>query len=508
MKRIANTAGMLGIMGCAVMASPSVLAEDSFWYMGANIGQSKAKIDDARINAQLVSNGLTTSSISDNDSDPAYKLFGGYQYNKHLAVEFGYFDLGQFSYTATTVPAGTLDGKIKLKGVNFDLVGMMPLKNKFSIFGRLGVNYAQAKDNFASTGAVNVPTNANPGKSGANYKAGVGVQYDLTEALGLRAEGERYRISDGVGNKGDIKMISLGLIYRFGEKKAAPVEKSETPPPVAEAPVAEVAEVAPAPPMESMLVIVPVKVMAQYCSVLDLQFEIKGEDIQRDDKEKLAVVGKFMTKYPGTTAVIEGHADNVGTKEFNQKLSQHRAESVVSYLIDDLHIAASRLSAVGYGDTRPIADNSTREGRQANRRIAAVIACASDVAGLDVVPARLTMAMEIEFDPYKAEIAPHYFAGLDEVAKFLRANPSVTATVEGHADMRVGKVHVSAADAKRISHLRAQAVVDYLADKQDISRSRLSTLAFGQTRRISYGTTQEGQQENRRVNILFNYKKN
>lgn len=509
MKRIANTAGMLGIMGCAVMAAPNALADDSFWYLGANIGQSKAKIDDARVNAQLVSSGLTTSSITDDDSDPAYKLFGGYQYNKHLAVEFGYFDLGRFGYTATTVPAGTLDGKIKLKGVNLDLVGLWPLSDKFSAFGRLGVNYAQAKDSFVATGAVDVPTDANPGKSGANYKAGVGVQYDLTEALGLRAEGERYRISDGVGNKGDINMISLGLIYRFGEKKAAPVEKAETPPPVAEAPVAEVAEVAPAPPMESMLVIVPVKVMTQeYCSVLDLQFEIKGEDIQRDDKEKLAVVGTFMNKYPSTTAVIEGHADNVGTSEFNQKLSQHRAESVVSYLIDDLHIAASRLSAVGYGDTRPIADNSTDEGKQANRRIAAVIACATDIEGLKVTPARLTMAMEIDFDPYKAEIAPHYFDRLNEIAKFLRANPSVTATVEGHAGTRVGKVHVSAADAMKVSHLRAQAVVDYLADKQGISRSRLSTLAFGQTRRVSYGTTLEGQQENRRVNIIFNYKKN
>lgn len=166
---------------------------------------------------QLLGSGLISSTISDDNKANSYKLFGGYQYDENFAVEFGYFDLGEFGYTATTVPTGTLTGKIKLKGVNLDLVGMLPLADKFSVFGRLGVQYAQAKDTFASTGAVNVPTNATPGKNSANYKAGIGVQYDLTESLSLRAEGERYRINDAVGNKGNINVFSLGLVYRFDE---------------------------------------------------------------------------------------------------------------------------------------------------------------------------------------------------------------------------------------------------------------------------------------------------
>lgn len=495
MKRATSTIVILSLLGFTFVGGSSAVADDSYWYGGINLGQSRAKIDDARITSQLLSTGLTTTSIADDNSNIAYKLFGGYKVNKNFSLEAGYFDLGQFGFLATTTPAGTLSGDIKLKGLNFDVVGILPINEKFSAFARLGLNYAQAKDSFTNTGLVGVPANPSPSKSAANYKAGLGVQYNFTESFGLRAEAERYRIDDAVGNKGDINMYSLGLIYRFGKKAPVPVQKAAALPIVAAAPV---------------LVIVPVVVKTQqYCSILDIQFEIKRDEIQREEKEKLSVVGTFMNKYPETTALIEGHTDDVGTSEFNMKLSQSRAESVVNYLIDTLHIAPSRLTAVGYGDTRPIADNSTSEGKQANRRINAVIACATDIADLKVTPARLTMAMFIEFDPLKADIDPKYFDELGKVAYFMQGNPSVTATIEGHANMFTGmgdeKVRVPKEQALEISQLRAQNVVNYLVDKLDVPRARLSTAEFGQSRRVAYGTSLESQQENRRVNIIFNY---
>jgi OOP family OmpA-OmpF porin len=255
-------------------------------------------------------------------------------------------------------------------------------------------------------------------------------------------------------------------------------------------------------------VIVPILVRnQQYCSILDIQFQIKQDAIQGDDKEKLAALGTFMIKYPDTSAVIEGHTDNLGTQEQNIKLSQQRAESVVDYLVGTFHITPARLTAVGYGESRPIADNKTNEGRQANRRINAVIACATDISGFNLAPARMTMAMEMEFNPYKAEIEPMYRDGLREVANFLKANPSVTGTVEGHAGKFVGKERVTPELAMEISQQRAQNVVNYLVDNLGISRARLTTVAFGQTRRVAYGTTLDEQQENRRVNIIFNYTK-
>ena len=494
MRRIAKTVGTLGLVGCAVMNSQFAVADDTFWYIGGNIGQSRAKIDDERIIPQLPG----TASISDDDSDTAFKLFGGYQFNKNFAVEGGYFNLGQFGYTATTVPAGSLTGNIKLQGLNLDAVGMFPLGDKFSVFGRLGLQYAEAKDNFSSTGIVATPTNPNPSKSAANYKYGAGLQYDFNESLGMRLEGERYRIDDAIGNEGDVDVYSLGLIYRFDQKKPAPAKVAAAPAPfVTKGPVT--------------FITVPVVKTQQYCSILDISFEIKQEDIQREDKEKLAVLGTYMNKYPDTTAVIEGHTDNVGESDYNLKLSQQRADSVMDYMVKEQHIAASRLTAVGYGETRPIADNSTREGQQANRRIDLVMACVTDVAGLKVASPRVTMAMELEFDPYKSDIDPKYREGLRAVANFMNANPTLTATVEGHAGKYLGegsdKIKVDPQVAMKVSELRAQNVVNYLVDNFGVSRSRLSTAAYGQTGRVSYGTSLEGQQENRRVNIIFNYAK-
>jgi OOP family OmpA-OmpF porin len=186
MKRISKTAGLMGLLGIAVMSGASAATDDAFWYIGGNVGQSRAKIDDARISAQLLATGRTPISIVNDERNTAFKLLGGYQFNKNFAVEAGYFNLGQFGYTATTVPAGTLTGKIKLQGLNLDLVGLWPMTEKFSVLGRVGMNYAQAKDNFTSTGAVATPTTPNPSKNALNYKAGLGLQYDFTHALGMR----------------------------------------------------------------------------------------------------------------------------------------------------------------------------------------------------------------------------------------------------------------------------------------------------------------------------------
>jgi len=213
------------------------------------------------------------------------------------------------------------------------------------------------------------------------------------------------------------------------------------------------------------------------------------------------VVGTFLEKYPTTTAVIEGHTDNIGTPEDNQRLSLRRAESVVRYLKDTYHIAASRLSAVGYGDKRPVGDNATEEGKRMNRRIGAVIACAPDFEGLAVKAARVTMALQMEFDRNKADVRPMYRGELERLAKFLKANPQVTATVEGHT----GNLQATPELALEISQRRAQNVVNYLVDNFGIERRRLTAEGFGQTRRYAYNTSPEGQQENRRVNVIINY---
>lgn len=493
--RISTIPGTLSLVALTLIASPYARAQDSGWYLGANVGQSRAKIDDTRITSGLLGSGLGVTTLQDHDKDTGFKVFGGYEFNRWFSLEGGYFNLGKMGYTAATLPGGTLEGQIKVQGVNLDAVLNIPLTEKFSVFGRAGVIYADAKDTFSGTGAV-VVVNPSPSEKGTNYKYGGGLQYDFTKSFGMRAEYERYRINDAIGNKGDIDLASIGLLFRFG--RTAPAVAHYTPPPE---PVAYV----PPPYVAPIPVIVPVVVATQkYCTILDLTFDINRDKIERDDLEKLAVIGTFLAKYPDTTAVIEGHTDNVGTEEHNLKLSKERAQSVVDYLVETKHIERSRLTAVGYGDARPIADNSTEEGKRQNRRIDAVVACVTDIEGLKVAPARMTMAMELEFDPLKDEVKPEQREDLRKVANFLKANPSVTATVEGHAGQLKG---TDAAEAMRVSQRRADNVVAYLVDNFGIDRSRLTAEGFGRTRRFAYNTTLEGQQENRRVNIIINYPK-
>lgn len=495
MKLVKYEAKKLAAVAFMTLASPVVMAGDPGWYIGGGVGESRANINEEDISNSLSGSGFTTSAFTEDEYDGAYKLFGGYQFNDYFSLEAGYFDLGDFGFQATTIPAGTLSGDIALKGLNFDLVGSIPFTEKLSAFGRVGLSYTKTKDSFSGTGAVVAP-DSSPEESEPNYKAGLGLEYDFTRSLSMRIEAERYRVDDAVGDDGDIDVASIGLVYRFGESKPA----------AKPAPEQVVEKPAPAP---AAVVVVPAKVKtAEYCSLLEIEYEIDQDVIQDQEKEKLAVLGKYMKKYPDTTAVIEGHTDDVGTMKYNQELSQQRADSVVKYLVNDMQIASSRLSAVGYGEGNPQSDNSAQGGKKSNRRINAVISCATDVEGLAVAYPRITMAMEIDFDPYKSNIEPKYYEGLGKVADYLMTHPAITATVEGHSGKYLGtgdaKVEVSKETSMEVSERRANRVVDYLVSR-GVARSRLTAEAFGQSRRVAYGTTLAGQQENRRVNIIFNY---
>lgn len=85
-------------------------------------------------------------------------------------------------------------------------------------------------------------------------------------------------------------------------------------------------------------------------------------------KPTLNQVGQVIREYCGLTAEVAGHTDSIGAVADNQKLSENRASSVVSYL-RSTGIDGSRLRAVGYGHLRPVAENTTESGRQQNRRV-------------------------------------------------------------------------------------------------------------------------------------------
>ena len=111
------------------------------------------------------------------------------------------------------------------------------------------------------------------------------------------------------------------------------------------------------------------------------------------------------------------------------------------------------------------------------------------------------MAMELEFDTDKADVRPRYREELRKVENFLKANPKVIAIVEGHTSNQQGG---GPAQNMQLSQRRAESVVSALANL-GVDRTRLFAEGFGGTRRFAYNTSAEGQQENRRVNIIFDF---
>src|ERR1700722_2496611 len=89
-----------GLAVLALTMSPSVFADEAGWYTGFNAGLSRAKINDTRIADGLLDDGFTTTSTSNDDRHFGFKAYGGYEFNRYLALESGYFDLGKFGCTA------------------------------------------------------------------------------------------------------------------------------------------------------------------------------------------------------------------------------------------------------------------------------------------------------------------------------------------------------------------------------------------------------------------------
>jgi len=105
----------------------------------------------------------------------------------------------------------------------------------------------------------------------------------------------------------------------------------------------------------------------------DVLFDFGKYDLRPEAREKLAKLSGIVLAHPGLTLAVEGHTDNVGSDELNQKLSEQRAESVRSYLVAQ-GLAQANVTGQGFGKSTPVVDNSTAANRQKNRRVEIVVA--------------------------------------------------------------------------------------------------------------------------------------
>lgn len=152
----------------------------------------------------------------------------------------------------------------------------------------------------------------------------------------------------------------------------------DTPCPVPAPPAAVTAAAEPAPAPEPAYVAPPAPAPAAYVAPAPMppqKLVLEGVNFDFDKatlrQEDIAIIDKDVTgldKWGNVNIEVAGHTDNRGSDKYNMKLSQRRAEAVRTYLISK-GIAADRLTAKGYGESQPVADNATDEGRFKNRRV-------------------------------------------------------------------------------------------------------------------------------------------
>jgi OOP family OmpA-OmpF porin len=375
---------LMTLAGLACLATTSAFAqqEAGSTYLGLSAGQANSQFDEPRIAGSLLAPGVSITSLADDTRGKAFKLFGGYHFNRHLALEAGYFNLGKFGLAANTAPAGRLDGHFKVQGFNLDLVGTLPLTPQLSALARVGAQYAKTRSDFSASGAAS-PTSADRKDSGTNVKLGAGLQYAISPAMLVRGEVERYRVADPLGGRGNINVASLSLVFPFGRAPAPrPVAASVAPPP---APVV-MAAAPPPPPVE---VIAPAPVAVVVAPPARKRVSFSAESLFGFDKSALrpdgmAALDTFSKDLAGSqydTITVEGHTDRIGTPAYNQNLSMQRADMVKGYLVSAGRIDPGKISAQGKGEMEPVTKPEDCKGNTADAKL---IACLQPDRRVDI----------------------------------------------------------------------------------------------------------------------------
>lgn len=230
----------------------------------------------------------------------------------------------------------------------------------------------------AGIGRVRQDINAGGDRSEVTWDFGVGVKKSFNSNWFGRGDYKMVRITDT--NTWD-SMVNLAVGYAFGGTPArpvaaAPAAASQTPEADTDADgVVDSRDSCANTPRELAVDIngCPILETQQMSQQLLVNFDVNKSDIKPQFRAEIAAFAQFMTTYANTNVVIEGHTDSDGTDAYNQALSERRATAVMNYLVQQHAIAASRLSAVGYGEARPLDDNYSAANKATNRRIMATV---------------------------------------------------------------------------------------------------------------------------------------
>uniref|UniRef100_UPI0025873F39 porin OmpA n=1 Tax=uncultured Pantoea sp. TaxID=218084 RepID=UPI0025873F39 len=311
----------VALAGFATVAQAA--PKDDTWYTGAKLGWSQYH------DTGYYGNGYENNDGPTHESQLGAGAFLGYQANTYLGFELGYDWLGRMPNKGNVT-----NGAFKAQGVQLAAKLSYPIADDLDVYTRLGGMVWRADS---------TQTNPDNGRisnhdTGVSPLAAVGVEYALTKNWATRLD---YQWVNNIGDAGtvgarpDNSMLSVGVSYRFGQDEAAA-------PVVAPAP-------APAPVVETK----------RFTLKSDVLFTFNKSTLKPEGQQALdQLYSQLSSMDPKDgSVVVLGFTDRIGSDQYNQKLSEKRAQSVVDYLVSK-GIPANKISARGMGESNPVTGNT------------------------------------------------------------------------------------------------------------------------------------------------------
>jgi OOP family OmpA-OmpF porin len=343
--------GVYASLLLAGAASVSAAEQATGLYVAPSVGYQY--FDSERFEDQLGVEGL--------ENDVSYGLGLGYNWGR-WAAELKYDQVNTETKVPSTVDALDVD----FKHWHLDLLHFFNEEKNWTPYLALGLGH----------GKYEIDAAEDDRQTFAN--AGVGIVKALSKHIDLRSE---LRAQYSFDEEMTDALFNIALVYNFG---SAPEPKPEPAPAPAPAPAPvdsdgdgvfddkdqcpDTARGAKVDEVGCYIILKETKTFR-----LDVKFANASSAIEADARSSIRDLATFLTEYPNTDVVVEGHTDSNGSDAYNQRLSEARAKAVADALVNQYGIDARRVTSVGYGESRPEASNATAEGRQQNRRVVAVV---------------------------------------------------------------------------------------------------------------------------------------
>lgn len=327
------------LVASMVLSAPLVSADgltSDHWYVGAKAGW---------VSGSSSCEGHATSCSSDTAGGGIYV---GYVVNDWLALEGGYDYLGDITadYPALDNPNVSAHYKGRMQGLEFVAKPYWEMTDALTVFAKAGT----LAWNMDVTGQeVGYESTAND--NGWSPLLGTGIEYAFNRNWSMSLE---YQWVNNVGGSAtggtDLNMVNLAVSYHFApESMATPPAPVPAPTPVQPAPASTIYK-------------------EQKWTISSAPFASNSSQLTVELQQALQPAIQRLREHPQATVLIRAHTDSSGSSEFNQRLSDQRAQAVQGYMMKQ-GIAPTQLRVMGYGETQPIADNMTKVGRYQNRRV-------------------------------------------------------------------------------------------------------------------------------------------